>query len=379
MIGLLTPYSVQNYGTKLQAYAVQELMSVYDDVEVINFRPNFPERVKRKIEKKIMGENFSDSKSLNIKELDEELKRKRDVAISSFDKKLKIVPQIYGFKNLRKRATEYAAVVCGSDQIWNPVNLSERIFMLEFVPDEVRRIALSPSFGIPSIPSNLRHEYKKRLSHIEYMSVREKSGCEIVSDLGFKNPCWTLDPTLILPEEKWCTLADESNCHVDEKYIFCYFLGSHSKGREGAAKLRSLTGYKIVNLPHFKSYVDADENFADYDLYDIAPQDFINLIRNAQYVCTDSFHGTAFSIIFEKQFMCFERHQISDEASTNDRIYSILQLIGESDRLVRTIDSIENLAIDNIDFLSVKRVLNAKREEANNFLDNAVKGKRKRV
>ena len=376
MIGLLTPYSVQNYGTKLQAYAVQELMSVYDDVEVINFRPNFPERVKRKIEKKIMGEHFSDSKSSNTKELDEGLKRKRDDAISSFDKKLKIVPQIYGFKNLRKKATEYAAVVCGSDQIWNPVNLPEHIFMLEFVPDTVRRIALSPSFGIPTIPADLRKEYKKRLAHIEYMSVREKSGCEIVSDLGFKNPCWTLDPTLIMPEEKWHALADESGCNINEKYIFCYFLGSHSKGREGAAKLRSLTGYKIVNLPHFKSYVDADENFADYDLYDVAPQDFINLIRNAQYVCTDSFHGTAFSIIFEKQFMCFERHQTSDKASTNDRIYSVLQLIGESSRLVRNIEDIKDLAADNIDFSDVKRVLNAKRDEANSFLNNAVKGKR---
>lgn len=376
MIGLLTPYSVQNYGTKLQAYAVQELMSVYDDVEVINFRPNFPERVKRKIEKKVMGGYFSDSKSSNTKELDEEFKRKREVAISSFDKKLKIVHQIYGFKNLRRRATEYAAVVCGSDQIWNPVNLPEHIFMLEFVPDMVRRIALAPSFGIPSIPANFRREYKKRLSHIEYLSVREKSGCEILSDLGFMNPCWTLDPTLIMPEEKWHQLADESTCHIDEKYIFCYFLGSHSKGREGASKLKSQTGYKIVNLPHFKSYVDADENFADFDLYDVAPQDFINLIRNAEYVCTDSFHGTAFSIIFEKQFLSFERHQSSDKASTNDRIYSVLQLIGESGKLVKDIDSIKNLVTDRIDFSNVKRVLNTKREETNHFLDNAVKGKR---
>lgn len=376
MIGLLTPYNVQNYGTKLQAYAVQELMSAYDDVEVINFRPNFPERVKRKIEKKVMGNSFSDNKISNTRELDEELKSKRNAAISSFDKKLKIVPQIYGFKNLRKKAAAYAAVVCGSDQIWNPVNLPEHIFMLEFVPEAVRRIALSPSFGIPTIPDNLRSEYKKRLSHIEYMSVREKSGCEIVSGLGFKNPCWTLDPTLILPEEKWHALADESKYNIDEKYIFCYFLGSNPKGREGAAKLRSLTGYKIVNLPHFKSYVNADENFADCDLYDVTPQDFINLIRNAQYVCTDSFHGTAFSIIFEKQFMCFERHQTSDKASTNDRIYSVLSLVGESSRLVKDVESIKKLALDNINFTGVKSILNTKRADATCFLDNAVKGNR---
>ena len=74
--------------------------------------------------------------------------------------------------------------------------------------------------------------------------------------------------------------------------------------------------------------------------------------------------------------MCFERHQTSDKASTNDRIYSVLQLIGESSRLVRSVEDIKDLATDIIDFSDVKRVLNAKREEANSFLNNAVKGKR---
>ena len=83
-----------------------------------------------------------------------------------------------------------------------------------------------------------------------------------------------------------------------------------------------------------------------------------------------------FQLYLKKQFMCFERHQTSDKASTNDRIYSVLQLIGESSRLVRNVGSIKELAADNINFLDVKRVLNVKRDAANNFLDNAVKGKR---
>ena len=96
--------------------------------------------------------------------------------------------------------------------------------MLEFVPNEVRRIALSPSFGIPTIPANLRNEYKRDCHISNICQSERKSGCEIVSDLGFKNPCWTLDPTLIMPEEKWQALADESNCNIDESIYFAISL-----------------------------------------------------------------------------------------------------------------------------------------------------------
>ena len=377
MIGLLTPYAVQNYGTKLQAYAVQEIISQYDDVEIINFRPNFPERVRRKIEKRSFTKTYNDTKGISERDnISDELLEKRKSAISSFDRKLKIITQIYGFSNLRKKAGQYAAVVCGSDQIWNPVNLPEHIFMLEFVPDSVRRVAFAPSFGLPSIPDKMKTDYRKRLQHIEYMSVREKTGVKILEELGFKDVFWSLDPTLVLDETKWHEVADEGKVKIKEPYVFCYFLGSHTLGRDVARSISKSTGCKIVNLPHFKGYVEADQQFADYDLYDVSPQDFISLIRNASYVCTDSFHGTAFSIIFEKEFICCERHQNTDAGSTNDRIYSVLKLIGREDRLARNCDSVNQIIEDNINYKKVKAVIDENREQSRRFLTQALKGER---
>lgn len=377
MIGLLTPYNVQNYGTKLQAYAVQEIMADFDEVEIINFRPNFIERVRRKIEKKLQGNRYVDSKSNGVVgTISEDKLVERNKAISSFDTKLKIIPQIYGFKHLKEKASTYNAVVCGSDQIWNPVNLSEHVFMMEFVPKAVRRVAFAPSFGIPKIPDQLKKEYRKRLRNIEYMSVREKSGCNIVQDLGFNNVFWSLDPTLILDEKKWTELADENKINISEPYIFCYFLGSHDLGRNMAKKIREETGMKIVNLPHFKGFIKADEDFADFNLYNVAPQDFIGLIKGASYVCTDSFHGTAFSIIFEKQFLCCERHQATDQASTNDRIYSILQLISQTERMIKDDNHVDKALKKEIDYIPVKIRLNENRKKSREFLENALKGER---
>ncbi|MGN1124805.1 MAG: polysaccharide pyruvyl transferase family protein [Candidatus Gastranaerophilaceae bacterium] len=378
MIGLLTPYAVQNYGTKLQAYAVQEIISEFDDVEIINFRPNLPERVKRKIEKKLQGNRYADIKGMeDFGIVSEEKLLERKNAINSFDVKLKIMPQIYGFKKLKLTSQKYSAVVCGSDQIWNPVNLPEHVFMLEFVPKKVRRVAFAPSFGISEIPNELKSEYKKRLRNIEYMSVREETGCRIVSELGFNDVTWSLDPTLVLDENKWYELANENKINIQEKYIFCYFLGSHALGRKIAREIKRITGFKIVNVPHFKGFVKEDENFADFDFYDVAPQDFIGLIKNAAYVCTDSFHGTAFSIIFQKQFLCCERHQTKDTGNTNDRIYSILKLIGQEKRLITGDNKVKETISKNINYTDVKNIINKNRIEVKKFLTQALKGARK--
>lgn len=377
MIGLLTPYTVQNYGTKLQAYAVQEVIGQYGDVEIIRFRPNFPERVRRKMERKLYTKKYNDTKGIRAQgNITEEQLNKREQAVAAFDKKLKLVPQIYGFRNLKKKVEQYNAIVCGSDQIWNPVNLPEHIFMLEFVPDSVRRVAFAPSFGLPEIPDKLKSDYAKRLKHIEYLSVREETGVRILNDLGFQNVFWCLDPTLVLNEAKWHELANESKIKIKEPYVFCYFLGAHTLGREIARTISKAAGCKIVNLPHFKGYVEADQNFADYDLYDVAPQDFISLIRDAAYVCTDSFHGTSFSVIFEKEVICCERHQNSDVGNTNDRIYSILKLIGEEARLAKDVDQVETLIGNRINYKKVKRILNGNREKVNDFLTQALRGDR---
>ena len=374
MIGLLTPYSVNNYGTKLQAFAVQKIFEKYDDVEIINYSPSIIGRVIRKLEKKILLKKYSDTKVVSSNgEVPVTKLRERSDAISSFNSKLKISKHICGFDKLRKYSLRYKTVVCGSDQIWNPVNLPEHIYMLEFVPIEVKAVAFAPSFGISDLPHSLKSIYRKKLKRFDSLSVRELSGCQIVRGLGFYNVCHLLDPTLILNEDIWKDLCCEYKTTFKSPYIFCYFLGSHDYGRNAAKELQRKTGYSIVNIQHFKGYVSADENFADYNLYDVSPENFIFLIKNAAYICTDSFHGTAFSIIFEKNFFCFKRHKTVDKGNTNDRLYSILEILGLEDRLIDNLDSLVKKLGEPIKYEYVKATLSEYRNKAEEYISNSLK------
>lgn len=375
-IGLLTPTEVNNYGTKLQAYAMQELMNKFGTVEIIRYKANFTEKLIHKPEKAFMM-HYRDVKPSSEEVLNFELSAKRKKSIASFDDKFIYSPICKGRNELKDQATGYDAIVCGSDQIWNPVNLASHIFMLEFVPDNVRRIALAPSFGIESIPFALRRTYASRLKHIEYLSVREKSGVEILKNLGRDDAFWCLDPTLLVEKYKWDKIAEEATIHYDEPYVFCYFIGNNPFSREVAGRVREITGCKLVNIPHFKSYVKDDEGLADYDLYDVTPQDFVGLIRNARYVCTDSFHGTTFSLIFERELFCTERHHSGDAASTNGRLYSILSLVDLSERMIRESSIVEKLLNCPIEYKKVNVILKEKRSVSYSFIKDALERERR--
>lgn len=375
MIGLLTPYNVNNYGTKLQAYAVQEIVSEFDDTEIITYQPDFWGKVLHKSEN-IRMKKYADVQAANsqTERLSPQLKNKRNHAIKAFDTKLRIAPTVTGMSALKKQSAKYSAVVCGSDQIWHPVNLPGHIYMLEFVADNVKRVAFSPSFGIGRIPQELFHAYQHRFRHIQYLSVREKSGQNMLKELGYPNAVWTLDPTLVLQENKWMDLADEGAEIVPaEPYIFCYFLGTHEFGRQMAKRLQQKIGFKIVTLPHFKTYTPADEDFADIHLYDVSVQQFVALIKNAAMVCTDSFHGTAFSVLFERDVYCCERHKSADGASTNSRLHSILQLLSMEGRMLSSLGEVETVLQQPVDYPAVLSCLNEKRKETEEFLVHALR------
>lgn len=373
MIGIYTPFKVDNYGTKLQAYAVQEYLRSYDDFEFIVYNATFFEKVISKIGSTLLR-SYSDKKfTPNQSMLDQKDLDARKEALRSFHSRYVHVRKANSLKELKQISKRYRAVICGSDQIWNPRNLAGRTMMLEFVPDPVKRISFSPSFGIGYMPEFLRNAYTRRLSRFQHLSIREKNGLDMLHSLGFDQARQLLDPTLVLEEQKWLQLAQEGKYRYSEPYIFCYFLGVLPLGREIANRLRELTGYKVINLPHFKTYVPSDDGFADVDLYDVAPQDFVGLVRNAAYVCTDSFHCTAFSIIFERPFFCVNRHSETEKSKTNSRLDSLLDTLGIGERKLAKLDEVDPRYERFIDYPVVKEKLNAKRDETRRFFDEALK------
>lgn len=374
MIGLLTPYAVANYGTKLQAYAVQTIIGRYDQVEIIHFSHSFPERVIRKFEK-VRYKKYLDVKPDNafVPEQISKKQQQRIEAINSFDVKYNLTPHLTGMGSLKKYIRKYQSIVCGSDQIWNPINLVEHIYMLEFAPKTIRKVAFSPSFGIGSIPRELESKYRHLLNSMDALSIREKSGYEIIQSLGVDKDCvWTLDPTLILDKEEWNQLSSESSIAVKGDYIFCYFLGEEKIEREILLKIQELTGLRIVGMPHFKKYVPTDEELYDVELYDVSPQDFIKLLSGAKIVCTDSFHGTVFSTIYKKPFVVCQRHSNDDVASTNERLISLLEMLNLEERLIKNPELIYQVLDKKIDFNQVDTILIEEKEKTFKYLKESL-------
>lgn len=223
------------------------------------------------------------------------------------DKFTKLSPILVGYDNLCKGANRYSAVVTGSDQLWSPAGLPTNFYNLMFVPDHIRKISIASSFGVKTIPWYQVSRTREYLNRIEFISMRENRGSEIVKELTGRNVPTILDPVFIFNESEWLELIP-MNTEYEEPYIFAYFLGANHTHREAVKSVAKQLGCKIVTLRHLDQYVENDERFGDFAPYDVDPARFLNLLRGAKYVCTDSFHGSVFSIIHHKPFVTFNRY-----------------------------------------------------------------------
>lgn len=380
MIGIVTPLKVNNYGTKLQAYAVQKKLSKLGySSEIIVYNPRGDIRISVVLKKIFNPQNVADKlKALYNKK---QLKRngifdnivERNKAINSLDEKCYCCcSPIKGYGNLKAKGQKYEMIVCGSDQVWNPEAIQSGYSSVEFISG-IPKIAFSPSFGVSEIPANMIPRYKAFLDDFTFLSCREKSGVDLIKKITGKNVEVTIDPTLTLTQEDWQDFCKYAKIQIpNEPYIFCYLLGNNSKHREIIKYLKKVTGCKIITMPHFKGYVECDSEFADENLYKVNPADFIKLIANARYVCTDSFHGTVFSNIFSKDFFVFERYKANDKKSTNSRIHSLLEILNIEERLILEKDEIEAMYNKRIDFSMVHERLKEIRNKTDNYLLTAL-------
>lgn len=384
MLGLATPFKTQNYGTKLQAFAMQNIFSKLGyDVEIISYV--YVSTKKEKIRNLLSIKKLSGRiKQRRQKKADfanpryAECVRLRNSAFDSFTNKyLPTTRNFVSLETLKSYSKKYDAVICGSDQIWLPVHIKKGYYSLSFVPKGVRRIAYAPSFGISSIEKSDKKFYRDFLDKMDFLSCRELSGCEIIENTSGKKAQIVLDPTLMVDKNVWKKLCGDTPV-IDEDYIFCYFLGTNPKHRQKAKDLSKLTGCKIVALPHIDGYVDADENYADFTLCDIGPERFVNLIKNAKYICTDSFHGSVFSTIFEKEFFVFERFSSSDKHSTNTRLCSLLSGLELTDRQLKNerLDALDwSVKIrEKIDYIKVKKNLEKLRQSSFDYIKKSLDG-----
>jgi len=273
------------------------------------------------------------------------------------------------FKRL-SRTSDYSAFISGSDQIWNVAGpYRDPMAFLRFAPRE-KRIAFAPSFGVSEIPPYDRKEIGDYINEYDYLSVRERRGAEIIKDLTGREAEVLIDPTLQLDGGFWRQAsAKHSDVNkYDSKYIFVYFLSPPSSvALETIKQVKMRTACDILAMTYDHSEFQELEG---YRFVDGGPLDYVSLIANAALVCTDSFHGTAFSIDLNTPFLSFDR-QYGHAFNQSSRLLSILNICHLDERFITDIPDTATSLLE-MDFTESNRLLDAERKKAINYLSASI-------
>lgn len=380
-LGLVLAYKGVNYGMLLQAYATQRVLeSLNYETEIIDytrvgfkhirFTPWLPVYFATEVIKK----HKNKKNKLILDEFHQKNIKERKIVSNAFiEKNLLNRVKCQGIEELEQHTkATYNGVLIGSDQIWPPDAAFGNFTTLRFVPDSMNKVSYATSLGVSKYPYYCRSSaanFWKRMNHI---SVREEQGKNIIKSICDVPVKVVVDPTYLLSKEKWEELIPVKRI-IKEKYILCYFLGNTSEHKKLARDFADKYGIKLVSILSTESVSSMDVSYADEIITGRGPEDFINLVRGAEYIMTDSFHGLAFSVINNKQFYVFYRTKIGSKNSRNSRIDNILKMWGLESRLVLNEASVDDFDTSLINYDSVNEKISRKRQESMNYLVNALK------
>lgn len=324
-VGIITMHRVINYGSALQAYALQQIVrNLGYDCEIIDYiYPNgyhlslFPKiPIWKSVIRFIIQLAYGFPRKIRIKLFN-----------SFYTDFLKLSSTRYETQEqLQKNPPYYDIYITGSDQVWNPKYVGEDTsFMLSFVT-RAPKIAYSPSFATGSIPDKYKTLYGKYINKYQAISVREEKGCQIVKDITGKKASIVLDPTLLLRAECYEPIIEKGSIHINGPYILAYILdysfdfNPYPFIERLIIHIQQKIGYKVCLLGVSERrmlFIPGTTR-----LQKVGPAEFLYLFKNASYVITSSFHGTAFSLIYNKPF-----YSIMDRNSTDNRILNLLRLL----------------------------------------------------
>lgn len=335
----ITHHTVPNYGAVLQAYALQHAISDLGyDSEILNYQEK---RVVRFYHQSFFAQN-------SFKEMVRHLMyystfKKRNRLFSDFiQRRLKISKKYY-IDILTEANHKYDLFITGSDQVWNlALHQNDTSYFLDFVEDSRKKGSYAASFGYSILPEQYREATQKNLSTFSYINVREESGVKIAEEFTEKDVHQVVDPTLLLSKEHWKTLikpVDYSN------YILVYEICRLDASYEYAQSLANQTGKRVIAIKPFDRLkgVAYPGNIEWVNF--LTPEEFLSLIYYADYIVTSSFHGTVFSILFEKKFFCTMDNK---KSATNGRITSLLSQAGLDNRLTGMKDYDEGIDYEKV-------------------------------
>ena len=277
------------------------------------------------------------------------------------DKYLKITDSRYeSNEELKIDAPKADLFITGSDQVWNSAmqNGKDPAFYLDFVPKGSVRASYAASFGISNIEDGYELFVQQMLNKLDYVSVRETTGLKILESLDVKGGTQVLDPVFLLTKQDWLSVIKKE---IKEKYLLVYDFLHDPVIEEAAKRIAKEKGWKIYSINDYQPLLYADKNISD-----AGPVQFMELINSCQLFISNSFHGTVFSIIFEKEFYVFNIKTLNN----NSRMIDFLSLLDLSNRHVSSQEQIN--VTERIDYTRVRKMVNVNLVKSFNYLDKVL-------
>lgn len=357
-------HKVLNYGSALQAFALQKAIEDlgYESFLIDYLFPNEFHQNKRALK-------------LSIRRILKGIYRRliyfflynRDKQMQLFSlfwkENFRLTETFRNQKEIFDNPPDFDVYVTGSDQVWNPIHMNgDPTFFCDFIKNGNKRISYAASFSSATIEEKYIIAYKNLLNKYASVSVRENKGIEIVGNLTLKNAVCVCDPTLLLTKDDYGKLSIHSTIKIDEPYILAYILNYNFNPyptiQDTINKIAKKTKLPVVYL--LCNTLNAAFNFKSKIISAAGPNEFLWLFQHASYIVTSSFHGVAFSLIFEKQF-----YAISEKNHKDSRIKSLLEETGTDDRLIFTGSNIDKIDIIELNY----SLVNSKIE---NYINNSI-------
>ena len=348
-IGIMTYHRAENYGSVLQTFALTiVLKKMGHSPTVIDYHSTAQDKMYKLYEtpRSLKGVLRNVHSFICKKKL-----RTRKKRFASFLSELLTLSQeqYNEFSEMSGLNEQYDLFICGSDQIWNTacVDYSD-VYLFNFVKDKQRCLSYAASIGTGGIKMEDEGKFSDYLHDFRYISVREGKAKDSLERIVDKEIDVVPDPVLLLTREDWDHLASAKNNYGD--YILCYFIGDVEQMRSFAKRMHEESKLPLV----FTNINLREVVIGGYHLYDTGPVEFVNLVKNAKYICTDSFHAVLFSLIYHKDFWVFTNVHEGSSRSRIDEIASKVQL---THRVLNTQRSFPDDPLCHIDFTGIDSII----------------------
>ncbi len=320
-VGILTFLHNDNYGSALQAYALQRVVRELGfECEHLDYMPDRAEKVRNLLRSRNSPKLVLEGLRKWSVKAGQDSARAKSAAIPAFYRhRMRLSRRCRNAKELRNASREYDKLICGSDQIWNPVWLNP-VYFLTFAPEGVRKIAYAPSIGIRTMPAAGKiRKIRKWTKGFDAVSVREEEGAELLEKITGIRAEVMPDPVCLLSREEWGEIA--APAPAGEKYLLCYFIGENESYRETVRRISNEMGLRVLEIP-----VTAEGYSSGFEkLEGIGPEEFLGAVRGASCICTDSFHGLVFGTIMGVRTEVLRRYRDEDPESKNSRVDNFLR------------------------------------------------------